>query len=633
MTQALRLRALGLRSLTAFITLIACQALPVKVTTLVNGSKLEFTPEVIQKQDALTEPGVVARTGWQPWDLTTGPDGQLWVADTLHHRLLTISPTGIVSLSVGENEAGRRDGTPDQARFREPHAITWLGDDLLIADTGNRLIRRLHKGQISTESVSQVLERPVALATDSQGRYYIADAGSGKILRVFPSGVAETVIQLEAYRLLNDLVIDSSGTLYYSDTDGIWRLSGGQRTRLLAAGEGASRIGGLTLFQNQLYFTDVYKHQLMRLDNQNAVPVPLTIPSGEPELRYPGALATSPEGLLLAELGNDRVRRLNLQTHPAKPTASTLARSGTQGFGVRRDGQDLSTPHDLLYDHLRKQIVVCDYFSNRLLTINARGQATPWFDKGQLQLPAGLAQDAKGRIYVSDAHRIVVIETDGKQRVLAGDTAGYRDGPLAQARFWLPWGMAALPDGTLYIADHGNHAIRKISPEGIVSTLAGNGDPGFANGSGSTARFHHPSDVMVLNNGQLLVADSWNHQLRQISPEGAVTTFSGGNGLGLRDGHRYKAQFYLPSGLSQNAAGEIFVADTWNHRIRRITPAGSVQTLAGTGRWLNWDGGAFDGDGIFARFNQPKAVIVAPDGRLLVADTGNNRVREIIFSP
>ncbi len=625
-----------LTCLMLLVSLSACQTKSVQVATLVNGSQLEFTPEYTRQQTKQPTDGAVARTGWQPWDLALGPDGDVWVADTLHHRLLKISQTGIISLAAGDDQASRRDGTPDQARFREPHALTWLGKDLLIADTGNRLIRRLKNNQVMTESVSQELERPVALASDSQGRYYIGDAGTGKILRVYPSGVAETVIQLEAYRLLNDLLIDDKDQLYYSDSDGLWRLNGSQRTRLLAPGKDFNRIGGLGFANGNIYFTDVYQHRLMQLAGTQAKAISLDLPKDDPELRYPASIISQGKSLLLAELGGDRIRRLDLTadlSNSAKVSATIFARSGTQGFGVRRDGLDLSNPHDLLYDHLRKEIIVCDYYSNRLLRINERGQATPWLDKGELRLPTGLAQDAKGRIYVSDTHRILVIEPDGQHRVLAGDTSGYRDGPASQARFWLPWGMAVGSDGSLYIADHGNHAIRKISPDGsLVSTVAGRGGmPGFANGDGSQAQFHYPSDVIVLPNHQLLVADSWNHQLRLIDSKGYVTTYAGGNGPGLRDSHRYKAQFYLPSSLARSPSGEIFIADSWNHRIRYLTPEGSVQTLAGRGRWLNWDGGDDDGDGLFASFNQPKALVLDPNGRLLVADTGNNRLRTVMI--
>ncbi|MEZ0370905.1 MAG: hypothetical protein ACAI44_17570 [Candidatus Sericytochromatia bacterium] len=575
----------------------------------------------------ISAPHEIARTGWQPWDLAAAPDGRVFVSDTLHHRVLEISASGVINVAAGEDQPGDSEGRAVDARFREPLGLSWSAQGLLIADSRNRRIRRLDHGEVSSELVSYPLERPVAVAADPKGGFYVGDAGSGVILHKVPQRAPEVLVRLEPFRLLQQIKLGEDGKLYYLDSEGLWRVDAGQRRQLLRPGAAFTRLTGLAFWQQQLWLSDTYAHRLQSFGQSGLEAQAVTLPEGAAAIRFPGALTTAVDGsLLLAETDAGRILRINQRDGHWQ--AAILAENGTQGFGERHDGEDLSTPHDVLYDRLRGLTLVCDYYNQRLLQLDAKGVATPWLEKSGINLPMGLAQDAQGRIYVSDAHRIHLIERDGSHRVIAGNAAsGYKDGPALEARFWLPWGLSVGGDGALYIADHGNHAIRRLGPDSRVSTVAGNGEAGLRNGRGSEARFHHPSDVLWQPDGSLLVADSWNHQLRLISPDGLVSTFAGGNGPGLREGHRFKAQFYLPSGLARGADGTLFVADSWNHRIRRLLPNGQIQTLAGKGHLLNWDGGTTDGDGDAARFNQPKGLDIDASGRLLVADTGNHRIR------
>ncbi|MCK9688571.1 gluconolaconase [Scleromatobacter humisilvae] len=208
---------------------------------------------------------------------------------------------------------------------------------------------------------------------------------------------------------------------------------------------------------------------------------------------------------------------------------------------------------------------------------------------------------------------------------LAGDgRVGWRDGAAAQARFADPYGLALDPHGTLYISDGGdNDRIRMLRPDGSVATLAG-GVEGFQDGQGAAARFDTPSGLALDATGNLYVADTGNHAIRKVTPDGVVTTLAGNGKPGYRDGPGAQAQFDGPMGLAVDAAGRVIVADAYNDRIRAIAPDGTVTTLAGGATF-----GDADGPGAQARFDTPCAVLVDRTGRLLVADTRNDALRAI----
>lgn len=207
----------------------------------------------------------------------------------------------------------------------------------------------------------------------------------------------------------------------------------------------------------------------------------------------------------------------------------------------------------------------------------------------------------------------------------AGDgVAGHEDGPAAQARFRYPRGLAVDQAGILYVADWENHCIRRVTPDGDVSTLAGAGRAGFADGLGAIAWFHFPRDVAVDAAGNVYVADTDNNCIRKITPAGRVTTFSGEGQPGFADGPRSVARFHHPNGVAVDAAGVVYVADASNTRIRRVSPGGTVATLAGEGV-----AGYADAAGAEARFSAPRGLAVDAAGWVYVAEYGNSRIRAI----
>lgn len=209
--------------------------------------------------------------------------------------------------------------------------------------------------------------------------------------------------------------------------------------------------------------------------------------------------------------------------------------------------------------------------------------------------------------------------------LIAGDgVQGLQDGPALQARFADPYGIAVDGDGTLYIADAGdNNRIRRIGADGIVTTWAGSAE-GFADGAGSAAAFHTPSGLACDGAGNLYVADTGNHAIRKISPQGMVTTLAGTGVAGFRDGPAAQAQFNGPIGVAVDKSGRVYVADTYNDRIRIIHPDGRVATLAGGEK-----PGYQDGPGAAARFDTPTALALDALGNLWVADTRNNAIRKL----
>jgi sugar lactone lactonase YvrE len=209
---------------------------------------------------------------------------------------------------------------------------------------------------------------------------------------------------------------------------------------------------------------------------------------------------------------------------------------------------------------------------------------------------------------------------------LAGDgSPRVRDAnPATQAAFSDPFGVAVAADGTVYVADAGeSNRIRKITPDGIVTTFAG-GSEGFADGLTTSASFNSPGSLAIDADGNIYVADTGNNRIRKITPEGRVSTVAGDGTAGYRDGPASQAQFNGPVGIAVDARGHIYVADTYNDRIRLITSDGQVSTVAGSGA-----PGYADGDLNNALFDTPCGIVAATDGSLVVADTGNDRLRKI----
>lgn len=245
-------------------------------------------------------------------------------------------------------------------------------------------------------------------------------------------------------------------------------------------------------------------------------------------------------------------------------------------------------------------------------------------------------------VYFVQGHAIKRLNADLTVSHVAGSTdSGHVNGSPENARFNGPRGLAIAADGTVFVSDTGNLAIRRIAKNGTVSTLAGiPGSSGGENGLPSTARFRRPWGIAIGSNGDLYVCDIWSHSVRQVKAEtGEVSTFVGYAGPdqkgGTTEGIGHAARFYGPHGICVAPDGNFYVTDTWNHTVRKVTPGGVVSTLAG---WPTASG-LSDSAGPLARFRMPRDVSASPEGYLFVGERGSNLIRRIsiatgsVFTP
>ena len=264
--------------------------------------------------------------------------------------------------------------------------------------------------------------------------------------------------------------------------------------------------------------------------------------------------------------------------------------------------------------------------------MGVKGYADGGALRSQFALPNNIAVDHYGNIYVADTGNDAIrkIAADGTVSTLMG-LVKIHNNPTRNKnhddRFWAPFGIAVDANENVYVADTANNVIRKISSQGVLTTLAGMvGQPGSADGTGSAARFRNPWSVAVDSSGNVFVADMSNNTIRKITPDGVVHTFAGMAGAsGTSDGFGSGARFDNPFAVAVDAAGNVYVSDTANNSIRKITVGRVVTTLAGQAGTA----GNADGNGSDARFWNPQGLTVDNTGNIYVADTGNNAIRKI----
>lgn len=257
----------------------------------------------------------------------------------------------------------------------------------------------------------------------------------------------------------------------------------------------------------------------------------------------------------------------------------------------------------------------------------------------QFNRPFGICIDQEGNLYIADAynHCIRKIGIDGIVSTYAGTgQAGYLDGVATEAKFNQPINICLDDEGNMYVSDFINQRIRKISSEMEVTTIAGTGIAGYQEGLAMDAQFNYPRGICLDDTGNIYIGDSWNHRIRKISTEGIVNTWAGGGSIiGVQSVGDYiddsdtSARFYTPCELSIDQYNNIFVADAYNHRIRKINAAREVSTIAGSGGFGPDGGGFQNGPGDQAQFDTPTALQVILDGSVFVGDGANNVLRQI----
>jgi uncharacterized protein (TIGR03437 family) len=471
-------------------------------------------------------------------------------------------------------------------------------------------------------ATSAQLNNPSGVAVDSSGNLYIADSGNARIRKVsggvittvagggssgfFDTGPA-TSAQLWAP---GGIALDSNGNLYFCDTalfgyGLIRKVSGGVITTV--AGGGSSGLG----------------------DNGPATSAQLYMPTG--------VAVDSAGNLYIADAINYRVRKVT------NGVIATVAGNGTQGFsgdnGPAASAQ-LSGPTGIAADSAGN-LYIADSGNIRKVSngviATVAGNGTQGFsgDNGpatsaQLYLPWGVAVDPAGNLYIADTYNSRIRKvTNGVITTVAGNgTQSFSgdNGPATSARLYGSHAVAAGPDGSVYIADSSNNRIRKVA-NSVITTVAGTGTAGFSgdNGPAISAQLTDPEGVAVDSAGNLYIADTGYSRVRKVA-NGVITTVAGGGATLGDNGPATSAQLYSPKGVAVDSAGNLYIADTYNQRIRKVSN-GVITTVAGTGTH-----GPSSGDNspaTSASLFSPTGVAVDSAGNLYIADTGNNRVRKV----
>ncbi|MBI5376010.1 MAG: hypothetical protein HZA77_11285 [Candidatus Schekmanbacteria bacterium] len=321
---------------------------------------------------------------------------------------------------------------------------------------------------------------------------------------------------------------------------------------------------------------------------------------------------------------------------------STLAGAGKLGFTDGKGTQArFNIPIRLAIDH-DGTVIVSDIFNNSVRRITEDGNVTTVAgtleggyvdgpkEKARFGTPHGVAVDSKRNIYATDlvSSTIRKISPDGTVSTFAGSgEGGYRDGKGKEAMLKMPHAIAIDSEDNLIIADIGNNLIRKITPDGTVSTLAGGLEKGYRDGNAKEALFSMPIDVAVDGKGNVFVCDIGNNRIRKIS-NGTVSTIAGNGNKGYVDGKAEEAEFNGIHGIAIDKKGNLFIAELQNQVIRCLTPDGMVYTVAGSG-----EKGDKDGNQDTASMNEPGGLAIDyKTGTIYIADLYNHKVKKLIFT-
>ncbi|MFI5161783.1 MAG: NHL repeat-containing protein [Sphingobacteriales bacterium] len=331
---------------------------------------------------------------------------------------------------------------------------------------------------------------------------------------------------------------------------------------------------------------------------------------------------------------------------PGKYNPNPVVTGGTGNTGGNGSTTDststitFSSPDDVAVD-AAGNLYIADYGNNLIRKITPAGIVSTVAGNGTIGAvdatgtlasfngPAGIAIDVAGNIYVADSGNNLIrkITSGGVVSTLAGTraTADTSNTVTSEPVFLGPSGVAVDASGNVYVANSGYNTINKVSPAGVVTTLAGNGNSGSADGVGANATFNNPTGVAVDGSGNVYVADFLNSEIRKVTTNGTVTTLAGSaDTVGSANGTGSSALFYFPNSLTVDASGNVFVTDDINNLIREVSPAGVVTTVAGSG-----SAGSANGIGTAASFNDPSGIAVDATGNLYIADADNNLIRKV----
>ncbi len=646
--------------------------------------------------------------------------GNIIVGDSSSQRIRSISPSGIVSTVAGSGQQGFLDGASATAKFLFPRGVAVdVGGDIIVADAvGNRIRRISTDGIVSTiagtgikgfangDGASAQFEEPDDVAIDASGNIIVADNINNRIRKIdrtsfilkgSPScsdiginslelmvsdgmltssqsfdivvaddgscGAIPTNLALSAITVVEDVLANSIiATVSADDNDNPASLSfsvvGGRDGASFSISDGNQLVidhspdfNTQRIYEIIISASDtihiVTKSFRISVISIAGVPIFISEPVTSTRVGSPYQYSLNIIDIDRAELVLSSATGTTLPdwlTTDVDIIVTTLAGDGS------RDNDDGATntasfgfPEGVVIDN-SGNIIVADSNNHRIRSISPEGMVDTIAGGGEVGLsggafrdgasatarfdrPSDVAIDASGNIIVVDEvnNRIRRIDTGGEVTTIAGGSrrGNFADGTGTIARFDDPVGIEIDASGDIIIADTNNGRIRSISPKDVVSTIAGTGGRSFGDGASATAIFFSPRDVAIDAAGNILVADAFNHRIRSINTEGIVSTFAGSGIAGFGDGATATAKFDIPVGVAVDNGGNIIVADSNNHRIRSIGTDGIVRTIAGSSM------GTDDGAGAVAKFDSPTGIVINALGNIIVADRNNNRIREI----
>jgi sugar lactone lactonase YvrE len=560
-----------------------------------------------------------------PSGVAVDPAGNVYVADYGNNLIRAISSSGVVTTIAGNGSQGSSNGTGTAASFKSPSAVAVdAAGNLYVADEANNLIRKISPSGVVTTlagpnfpgssgsaggpSGPASFSSPSGVAVDASGNVYVADYNNFLIRKINSSGVVTTFagngsqgsangIGLAAsFDYPSGLGIDASGNIYVTD-------QGNNLVRMISPSGTVTTLAG------------------PNFPAPNGTAGYFNLPSG---------VAVDASGnVYVADYGNNLIRKIT-----SSGVVSTLAGNGSVGSAntiasfEQPTGVAVDAAGNVYVADNGNNLIRMISPSGVVTTL--AGNGVPGLNNGpdtaaSFYYPTGVAVDDAGNVYVADFNNSSIrkITSAGAVSTFAGNgSRGSANGTAAS--FNNPFGIAVDASGNVYVADFGNNMIREITPAGLVSTLAGNLNSGSSNGTGVAASFNGPEGVAVDALGNVYVADEGNNMIRKISPSGVVTTLAGNVNSGSTNGMGTAASFFQPSGVAVDAAGNIYVADNGNNQIRKITSTGEVSTWAGSG-----SKGTANGRGYAASFTQPAGVAVDAAGNVYVADQYDNLIRKI----
>jgi sugar lactone lactonase YvrE len=582
----------------------------------------------------------------QPWGLALDASGNLYVADSNNNSIRVVSPAGSVTTLAG-GSYGSADGTGLAAKFEVPKGVAVDGSgNVYVADTYNNTIRMItpagvvttlagSPGQAGTADGTGSAARfndPAGVAIGPAGVLYVADSNNRTVREVTTGGVVTTLAgdpgvggyadgmaEDALFGNFGALTVDGAGNVYVADT------SNNKIRMVTPAGVVTTLAGGTSQNGNGIGNADGT--------------------GSSAHFNNPAGITIDGTGTLwVADSGNNTIRKVTVSSGVG--AATTLA--GTSGVGSA-DGPasaaQFNDPNSVAVDSAGN-VYVADTYNSTIRKVTPSGQVTTlagtaWRigssdgtgSAAEFALPGWVAVDLLGNVYVSDSENYTIrkITPAGVVTTLAGrpnyssvGLSGNVDGLGSAALFSYPQGLAVDSAGNVYVADQNACTIRKVTPSGMVTTLAGSlNQPGSADGTGSAARFFYPIAVAVDSAGNVYVADNANNSIREVSAAGVVTTlYDASTTASYLDVQGSEDSLGYPNGVALDASGNLFVSDL-SSTIWRFSPKGAIAVIAGYAR----QSGSLDGIGTAARFESPHGMAVDGSGRIYIADEFNDTIR------